>query len=117
MFCCCERTFPLTGRIIPRRLHCADLCNPLYPPSVSRRNAEALSAEFEEQAAAEKALGLPVSVMQAPDRAAKARMELSFINFVVRPLFKTLADSVPRLAFLLARIDANVAAWASVGAS
>lgn len=103
---------------------------------MSQRNAAALSAEFDSQAEEEAALGLPVSVVQAHDAASKARMELSFINvraaasmskalvltsvsfsrvsqFVVRPLFKTLADSVPRLAFTLARIDANVAAWSA----
>lgn len=43
------RTFPLTGRI-PHRLHCADLCNPLFPPAVSQRIAAALSSEFDAQA-------------------------------------------------------------------
>ena len=43
-------------------LHCADLGNPLRPPSLSARIADDLQREFEAQAARERAQGLPVTV-------------------------------------------------------
>jgi hypothetical protein len=62
-------------------LHTADLCNPLLPPALSRRIAATLSQEFEAQAAAESAAGVPVSVMLAADDAAKAKMEIGFLDY------------------------------------
>lgn len=92
-------------------LHTADLCNPLFPPPVSKQVAMDLSLEFEAQAAQEKALGLPVSVMTAPDGVAKARGELSFIRYVVSPLYRVLVEIAPAVRPCLSLIDANVAAW------
>jgi hypothetical protein len=71
-------------------LHCADLCTPLFPPAVSARVTEELSAEFSRQAELERAAGLPVTVMLATDALSKAKMESGFISFAVRPLYVTL---------------------------
>jgi hypothetical protein len=96
-------------------LHTADLCNPLLPPPLSRRLATDLGREFAAQADAERAAGLPVTVMLASDDAARARLEMGFIEFCVRPLYVTLAALAPRLgARCLLRIDANRAAWAAL---
>jgi len=62
-------------------LHCADLCCPLMPPPVSQRVADDLSREFAAQAAKERRAGLPVSVMLADGDAAKARMEIGFLDY------------------------------------
>ena len=62
-------------------LHCADLCTVLLPPTMSRRVAESLSAEFARQAELERAEGLPVTVMVAHDEAGKAKLELGFIDY------------------------------------
>ena len=48
-------------------LHCADLGNPLRPPSLSARIAGDLQREFEAQAARERAQGLPVTA-RTPSR-------------------------------------------------
>ena len=56
-------------------LHCADLCCPLAPPTMSRRIAESLSVEFARQAERERAEGLPITVPVAKDENAKAKME------------------------------------------
>lgn len=61
----------------------ADLCNPTLPHSMSVRIAESLGEEFEGQAAKERELGHPVSVMLAPSALKKAEMEIGFITFVV----------------------------------
>ena len=99
-------------------LHCADLCNPLLPPQLSRRIADDLGREFAAQAAAERAAGLPVTVMLADGDAAKARMEIGFLDYVVRPLYATLARISPGMGgYCVSRIDANRAAWAALAAA
>jgi hypothetical protein len=93
-------------------LHCADLGNPLRPPSLSARIAEDLQREFEAQAARELVAGLPVTVMTAANQADKAKMELGFLEFVVAPLFVTLASVVPRLGDKCVKLIAqNKTAW------
>ena len=92
-------------------LHCADLCNPLLPFALSRRIAGELETEFANQAALERAAGLPVSVMLSPDTPSKARNEIGFIKAVVAPLYRTLADVSPALRACMALIDANCAQW------
>ncbi len=95
-------------------LHAADLCTPLLPPELSQRISNRLSREFAAQAALERASELPVTVMVADGDAAKAKMEISFLDYVVKPLYKTLVDAVPSLRPCLALIDANRDAWASL---
>ena len=98
-------------------LHCADLCTPLLPPTLSARATEALGREFAAQAAAERAAGLPVTVMLPDDRASKAKLELGFIEFAVRPLYFTLVGVFPELSSCLSLIDRNRSAWGAVVAS
>lgn len=95
-------------------LHCADLSTPLLPPELSRRVAESLSLEFSSQADMERAMGLPVSVVAAASPEAKAAQEISFVRFVVAPLFLTLTAVVPRLGHLLSLLDANLCSWERV---
>ena len=62
-------------------LHCADLHNPLLPPQLSRRIADDLGREFAAQAEQERRAGLPITVMLADSDAAKARMEIGFLDY------------------------------------
>jgi hypothetical protein len=108
-------------------LHSADLCNPLFPPPMSRRIASELALEFSRQAELERQQGLPITVMVAADDVAQAKVrcvharvfmraracacapltspffsyclqaELGFITFVVQPLYATLAKISPVL--------------------
>ena len=50
-------------------LHCADLSNPLAGPAVSRRLANLVSAEFNNQAERERSMGLPVTALEAYNEA------------------------------------------------
>ena len=62
---------------------------------------------------------LPPQVMLASTDEAKAKLELGFLEFVVAPLFVTLASVVPRLGNKCVKlIDQNKAAWqARIGAA
>ena len=91
---------------------CADLHNPLLPPVMSQRIAAELSREFAAQAAQEQAAALPVTVMLGTTELARAQMEISFIDFVVQPLYTTLLTIVPALADLAERVEANRECWA-----
>jgi hypothetical protein len=95
-------------------LHSADLCTPLLPPALSQRVSNGLSREFAAQAALERASELPITVMLADGDAAKAKMEIAFLDFVVKPLYAKLVEAVPSLRPCLALIDANRDAWASL---
>jgi hypothetical protein len=125
-------------------LHSADLCNPLFPPPMSRRIASELALEFSRQAELERQQGLPITVMVAADDVAQAKVrcvhaymrscvvrvrapltapffsyclqaELGFITFVVQPLYATLAKISPVLgAKCMSLIDENRAAWNAV---
>lgn len=53
--------------VVAFALHCADLCNPVLPPDMSRRIAERLGEEFDAQAEQERGQGLQVTVMLAPN--------------------------------------------------
>jgi len=64
-------------------LHCADLCNPLFPPPMSRRIADQLSTEFSRQAERERSEGLPITVMLAHDDVGKAKARWNAAVFVV----------------------------------
>lgn len=57
-------------------LHCADLSNPLGAFEAAKRVSELVSVEFNTQADLERKLELPVTVMEATDGVAKAKMEI-----------------------------------------
>lgn len=77
-----EEGLPETLELEDRQLlvtllvHSADLCNPTLEPPLSRRLAESVSAEFEAQAAVERASGQPVTVMLAGTPHLKAAQEV-----------------------------------------
>ena len=96
-------------------LHCADLHNPLLPPKLSQRIAGELAREFAAQAEKELAAALPVTVMLASSELQRAQLEVSFLDYVVAPLFATLCDVCPLLRPLIARIEDNRECWVATG--
>lgn len=92
-------------------VHCADLCNPILAPPMSKRIADKLGEEFKAQAELEREKGLAVTVMLAPTVQKQGDMELGFIQFVVKPLYEMLSRLAPDLEVCLHRIDANTKMW------
>merc|ERR1740124_492697 len=89
-------------------LHAADLSGPVRPWGVSRVWAAKVSEEFDRQLAEERRLSLPISTfMQAP----KPQLELNFIEFVVLPLWRTVAQAFPTFEDRVETMLANHERW------
>ena len=94
-------------------LHAADISNPTRPFRVSARISMLAIEEFNLQAAAEDALGIPVSTfMIALDHASKCRSELFFLEKVARPYFLELQSCFRTANYdPVAAIDRNIEQW------
>jgi len=101
----------LLGKIL---LHAADLSNPVRPFHMTRRWAERISNEFNDQVAREEALGMPVlGFMKTPDEKAFCKNETGFASFVVAPMWRAIALLYPALQFLVTQLDNNLLTWKS----
>jgi hypothetical protein len=99
----------LLGKIL---LHAADLSNPVRPFQMTRRWAERISMEFNDQVTREQALGMPVlGFMMTPDEKAFCKNETGFASFVVAPMWRAIAMLYPDLSFLVAQLDSNLLTW------
>lgn len=90
-------------------VHAADLSGQAYPPAVARQWGERVVREFREQAAKERRHGLPVAPFMAeldtPSQVAK--LQLSFIDNVVLPLWEAVSELLPGLRDPLDNLYAN----------
>jgi len=94
--------------LLEMTLHAADLSGPVRPWGVSRVWAGKVSEEFDRQLAEEARLSLPISTfMQAP----KPQLELNFIEFVVLPLWRTVAQAFPTFEDRVETMLANHERW------
>ena len=94
-------------------LHSADISNPTRPFKVCAHISMLAIQEFQQQAAEEKALGLPYSEsMLAADHASKCKGELGFTRFLAKPWFTAMLDCFPDASRqALDTIQANEAQW------
>jgi len=93
-------------------VHAADLANPLLEPAVSLKWADAVLAEFNQQARLEQEQGLPFDPkMLKSDRVSQANLNRGFIDYIVAPLWQALAQHFPQLEGGIKQMMANRAAW------
>jgi hypothetical protein len=93
-------------------VHAADLSNPLMEEKVSRKWSDACLVEFNTQAQQEQELGLPFDPkMLKNDIVSQANLNRGFIDYIVAPLWKTLATHFPPLEKPIEQMMANRAAW------
>jgi hypothetical protein len=111
----CILSFNPADALAPTHAPHARRHNPLLPASMSQRIASELSREFAAQAQQEQAAGLPVTVMLAHTDLQRGQLEVSFIDFVVAPLYATLAEICPALKELLTKIEMNRECWVAAG--
>eukprot|EP01082_Thalassiosira_pseudonana_P001598 g1164.t1 g1164 contig10:1517111-1521355(-) len=76
-------------------LHVSDVSNPARPGSVARKWAYAVQTEFFRQGDKEKEIGLPPSPFMDREFENLPRMQVAFIDAVVHPVFRLLADFLP----------------------
>jgi hypothetical protein len=78
-------------------LHCADLSNPVRPFPISKRWAELVSEEFNEQGQKEEHLQLPLSsFLLSPNLEILVKNEIYFCQEIVLPLWKSMELYFPR---------------------
>ncbi len=95
-------------------IHSADLANPVLNFDLYRQWTELVVQEFYDQAMREKDLGLPSQPhMQNPPSDVKAlgNMQISFIDYVVAPLWSIMRDMFPPLASRYSQLENNRAEW------
>jgi hypothetical protein len=82
--------YPLDYRrtILKATLHVADVSNPSRPSAVCVRWADLVQEEFFRQGDQEAQLGLPVSMFMDRSKPAFPKMQVGFIEFIVRPLLE-----------------------------
>eukprot|EP00956_Cyclotella_meneghiniana_P034476 scaffold105349_cov72-Cyclotella_meneghiniana.AAC.2 len=76
-------------------LHVSDVSNPARPGGVARKWAYAVQREFFRQGDKEKELGLSQSPFMDREFENLPRMQVAFIDAVVQPVFRLLADFLP----------------------
>src|SRR5690349_293740 len=81
-------------------VHASDLSAQGYNTPIAVKWEELISAEFDEQAKREMALGLPVASFMTDlgNEQHRAQLQISFIDFVLRPFWKEVARLFPGVA-------------------
>ena len=102
--------------IIKSLVHLADLSNPVLIWNLSHECAIRVVDEFYNQSQIEKEQDLPVQeFMTKRDIESIAKLQMSFIDYVVRPFWKTAARVVPELQHRLETLDSNRNKWTTYG--
>mmetsp|Transcript_26026 Transcript_26026/g.51916 ORF Transcript_26026/g.51916 Transcript_26026/m.51916 type:complete len:1410 (-) Transcript_26026:21-4250(-) len=96
-------------------LHAADLSNPCRQWESSSEWSRLVSVEFNAQVELEKELGLPfLPFMESHDDVSKAKQEISFIEFIIEPMWKDVVEFLPQLDFCLDNIADNKTKWREI---
>ncbi|KAI8899161.1 hypothetical protein BC833DRAFT_550752 [Globomyces pollinis-pini] len=93
-------------------LHVADISNPIRPFDNSKRWADLVMKEFVHQGHLEKENNLPISPNMDDSIIEKqSTLQLSFIQFIVRPLCDCLYESFPKTLIFLDLLVSNSNQW------
>lgn len=78
-------------------LHTADVSNPAKPLHLAQRWTEQVVEEFYAQGDRERELGLPISAFMDRTTGNVPKLQLGFIDFIVKPLFEQWASVMPEV--------------------
>lgn len=93
-------------------LHVSDVSNPTRPGPISRKWAFTVQEEFFRQGDKEKEFGLPMSPFMDREFENLPRMQGAFIDALVQPVFKLLAELLPLIdSYCLTTLQSNRAFW------
>ncbi|OBZ80213.1 putative 3',5'-cyclic phosphodiesterase pde-4, partial [Choanephora cucurbitarum] len=92
-------------------IHAADISNPCRPWNVYQQLSRLVCLEFFRQGDVERELGLPVSPQMDRNKANPSKVNVGFIDFIVRPYFESLCQLFPKAEELVDRCDQNREEW------
>jgi len=95
-------------------LHLADVSNPAKPEDICVAWADRALEEFFAQGDEEKALGMPVGMLNDRDKVNRPSSQHGFIKFLVAPLMVVSVKVLPPLHPLLSQLRKNMAHWRDV---
>uniref|UniRef100_A0A1A8LVA6 Phosphodiesterase n=1 Tax=Nothobranchius pienaari TaxID=704102 RepID=A0A1A8LVA6_9TELE len=81
-------------QVLCNMVHCADLSNPTKPLDLYRQWTDRIMDEFFHQGDREREKGMEISPMCDKHTASVERTQVSFIDYIVHPLWETWADLV-----------------------
>ena len=95
-------------------VHAADLGNAVLPTKQCEAWAKRVVSEFHRQSEREKAEGLPFAPFMAcrpEDTREVAKLQISFINYVVAPMWGAMAAVIPKLKSRVVQLQDNLEHW------
>lgn len=95
-------------------LHSCDISNQAKAWPIQRKWSDAVLAEFLHQGDMERAKGLPISPNCDRATTDQAQLSLSFIDFIVAPIYLSLRQLLPAVAHCCRLIKDNRASWAAI---
>eukprot|EP00930_Biecheleria_cincta_P001749 TRINITY_DN102853_c0_g1_i1.p1 TRINITY_DN102853_c0_g1~~TRINITY_DN102853_c0_g1_i1.p1 ORF type:complete len:914 (+),score=185.84 TRINITY_DN102853_c0_g1_i1:133-2874(+) len=95
-------------------LHCADVCNPMKPWSLAQKLAYLCMEEFFAQGDKEKALGIPVQMLNDRDKVNRANSQIGFQEFMLAPFVEALVLIFPPLDNLAFNLGKNIQMWETI---
>jgi hypothetical protein len=95
-------------------VHAADLGNPVLPTKQCQAWAKRVVTEFHRQYERETSEGLvfaPFMACRPDDEKEVAKLQISFINYVVAPMWGAMAAVIPNLKSRVAQLQENLESW------
>ncbi|KAJ3369421.1 hypothetical protein GGF31_005331 [Allomyces arbusculus] len=102
------------ARTLEMLIKCADVSNVVRPLHLARGWSDCIQAEMWAQGDLERSKGWTVSGFSDRTRPQAARMGLTFAEYMVAPLFRTMGAGVPRMARYLETIAVTRDYWAGL---
>lgn len=98
--------------VVEMVLHAADISNPITPKPYFRHWASLIVEEFNLQCDRESMLGLePTAFMNCRTEKARIDCQIGFIEFIVLPVWKTMALVAPELNAVVKQGEDNASYW------
>lgn len=96
------------SQVLQSLIHCADLSNPTKSLHLYRRWNDLITQEFYNQGDEERKRGLEISAMCDRTSSSLEKNQVSFIDYIVHPLWEAWADLVhPHCQFILETLQDN----------
>jgi len=93
-------------------MHVCDISNSAKQNSIAVQWTDRVLAEFFRQGDKEKAMGLPISLLCDRDTTSRAKSQLGFIDFIIKPTFECMGKYLPQInEEVMPNIEKNYNFW------